>query len=58
MVYRANGTTPLIEAARTACAKTCDGLVLLLHQGAISFGHWFGEPVPLEDMRRGLTAVT
>lgn len=54
MVYRANGSTPLIEAARAAGAKTCDGLVLLLHQGAISFGHWFGEPVPLEAMRQGL----
>lgn len=57
MVYRANGATPLIEAAKSAGAKTCDGLVLLLHQGAISFGHWFGEPVPLEEMRRGLTGA-
>ncbi|HSI65141.1 MAG TPA: shikimate dehydrogenase [Candidatus Saccharimonadia bacterium] len=57
MVYLANGTTPLIEAAKAAGARTCDGLVLLLHQGAISFGHWFGEPVPLEEMRRGLTSA-
>lgn len=54
MVYRARGTTPLISAARAIGAKTCDGLVLLLHQGAISFKHWLGEPVPLEVMRRGL----
>ena len=54
MVYRAEGTTPLISAAKAAGAKTCDGLVLLLHQGAVSFAHWFGEPVPLEVMRRGL----
>lgn len=54
MVYRNTGPTPLIAAAREVGAKTCDGLTLLLHQGAISFGHWFGEPVPLEVMRRGL----
>jgi shikimate dehydrogenase len=57
MVYRTGGATPLIEAAKAVGARTCDGLVLLLHQGAISFGHWFGEPVPLEEMRRGLTAA-
>ncbi len=56
MVYRSCGPTPLIAAAKDAGAKTCDGLTLLLHQGAISFGHWFGEPVPLEAMRRGLMA--
>lgn len=54
MVYRSSRATPLIAAARDAGAKTCDGLTLLLHQGAISFGHWFGEPVPLEAMRLGL----
>lgn len=56
MVYRSTGPTPLIAAANVAGAKTCDGLTLLLHQGAISFGHWFGEPVPLEVMRRELIA--
>jgi shikimate dehydrogenase len=54
MVYRGSDETPLIAAAKAAGAKTCDGLLLLLHQGAISFGHWFGEPVPLEAMRQGL----
>ena len=54
MVYRSGAETPLITAAKAAGAKTCDGLVLLLHQGAISFAHWFGEPVPLEAMRAGL----
>jgi shikimate dehydrogenase len=55
MVYRGNGETPLITAAKASGAKTCDGLLLLLHQGAISFGHWFGEPVPVEAMRQGLS---
>ena len=54
MVYRSDGDTPLIAAAKAAGAKTCDGLTLLLHQGAISFAHWFGEPVPLAEMRAGL----
>jgi shikimate dehydrogenase len=54
MVYGTSGQTPLITAAQAVGAKTCDGLLLLLHQGAISFGHWFGEPVPLDVMRRGL----
>jgi len=57
MVYRKGGTTPLIAAARDAGAACCDGLPLLLHQGAVSFGHWFGEPVPLEVMREGLRAA-
>jgi shikimate dehydrogenase len=56
MVYRKGGTTPLVAAARAVGAACCDGLPLLLHQGAVSFGHWFGEPVPLEAMREGLRA--
>jgi shikimate dehydrogenase len=55
MVYRANGTpTPLIADALHAGAKTTDGLSLLLHQGALSFEHWFARPAPLEVMRQGL----
>jgi shikimate dehydrogenase len=55
MVYRATGgPTPLIAAAHQAGAKTTDGLSLLLHQGAISFEHWFQTPAPLEAMRQGL----
>jgi shikimate dehydrogenase len=54
MVYRADGETPLLADAKQACAKVVDGLTLLLHQGAISFEHWFGRPAPLEAMRAGL----
>lgn len=54
MVYRAGGETPLLADARRAGARTVDGLALLLHQGAISFEHWFGRPAPLEVMREGL----
>ncbi|MFZ2277954.1 MAG: shikimate dehydrogenase [Prosthecobacter sp.] len=54
MVYRAGGETPLLADARKAGARTVDGLTLLLHQGAISFEHWFDRPAPLEVMRAGL----
>lgn len=54
MVYRAETDTSLIHAARQAGAGACHGLTLLLHQGAISFEHWFGNPVPLEAMRSAL----
>jgi shikimate dehydrogenase len=54
MVYRADGETPLLADAKQAGAKVVDGLTLLLHQGAISFEHWFGRPAPLEAMRAGL----
>jgi shikimate dehydrogenase len=54
MVYRAAGETPLLADARLAGAKTVDGLSLLLHQGAISFEHWFGGTAPLRTMREGL----
>lgn len=55
MVYRASGPTELIQAAVKAGARHADGMCLLLHQGAISFEHWFpGVTAPLEAMRQGL----
>lgn len=54
MVYRTEGSTPLLADAAQAGARTVDGLALLLHQGAISFEHWFARPAPLEVMREGL----
>ncbi len=54
MVYRADGETTLLADARKAGARTVDGLSLLLHQGGISFEHWFDRPAPLEVMRAGL----
>lgn len=56
-VYRASGEpTPLLAAAYAAGARSVGGLALLLHQGALSFEHWFGRPAPIEAMRQGLTA--
>ena len=54
MVYRADGETPLLADAKAVGARTVDGLTLLLHQGAISFEHWFDRPAPLEVMCKGL----
>lgn len=55
MVYRASGPTELIQVATAAGARHADGMCLLLHQGAISFEHWFpGVTAPLEAMRAGL----
>ena len=54
-VYRADGSpTPLEAAAQRAGARTVGGRALLLHQGALSFEHWFGGEAPLGEMRRGL----
>jgi len=58
MVYRASGPTELIQQAAAAGSKSADGMSLLLHQGAISFEHWFDRPAPVEAMRAGLMAAT
>lgn len=58
MVYRASGPTELIQAATNAGARHADGMCLLLHQGAISFEHWFPDlTAPIEAMRAGLAAA-
>lgn len=55
MVYRAGGQkTSLGRTAERSGAAYIDGSLLLLHQGAISFEHWFQRPAPLEEMRAGL----
>lgn len=58
MVYKPVGQlTSLGQAAIDASARYVDGATLLLHQGAISFEHWFQQPAPLEVMRAGLAAA-
>ncbi len=58
MVYRADGAlTSLGTVARDSGASYVDGRLLLLHQGAISFEHWFQQPAPLEVMRVGLASA-
>ena len=46
--------TPLMRAADAAGARSANGLSMLLHQGALSFEHWFHRPAPLEVMRTAL----
>ncbi len=56
-VYRATGVpTPLVAAAREAGANAVGGWSLLLHQGALSFEHWFGGTAPLAAMQAALTS--
>jgi shikimate dehydrogenase len=43
--------TALVRAAREAGVRTVDGLEVLVHQGALSFERWTGQPAPLEAMR-------
>ncbi len=48
--------TPLQRAADSVGARSANGLTMLLHQGAISFEHWFQQPAPIEVMRAALLA--
>lgn len=57
MVYRP-AITRLLEDARTAGARTANGLSLLLHQGALSLEIWLNRPAPLEVMREALQRET
>jgi shikimate dehydrogenase len=57
-VYRGDDTpTALLAVAQQAGARTAGGLVMLLHQGALSFEHWFGQPAPIELMRAALRPI-
>lgn len=46
--------TVLLKAARSRGAVTVDGTGMLVHQGAIAFEIWTGQPAPVEVMRRAL----
>jgi shikimate dehydrogenase len=54
MVYRAQGDTPLASWGRRYGVPAVDGRLMLLHQGAFAFEHWFGQPVPLAVMRAAI----
>jgi shikimate dehydrogenase len=54
MAYRSASDTPLVAWARQSGIPAVDGRLMLLHQGAFAFEHWFGSPVPLEVMREAL----
>lgn len=46
--------TPLLKLAETTGCQTANGLSMLIHQGALSFQHWFPGAEPLPWMRRAL----
>ena len=48
--------TKLQHAAEEAGARSANGLSMLLHQGALSFGIWFDREAPLDAMRAALLA--
>jgi shikimate dehydrogenase len=56
LVYRPLRTT-LLERASKNGLRTVDGLGMLLHQGAVAFSRWTGQPAPLDVMRQALIAA-
>jgi len=53
LMYGAKGSR-FLEDARAARRRTLDGTGMLLHQGALAFTLWTGQPAPLAVMRRAL----
>lgn len=56
LLYRPS-TTPLLEAARAAGARSFGGLGLLLHQAALSFELWTGQAPSLDVMSAAALAA-
>ena len=54
LVY-SRDSTPLVEAAAAMGIPAADGREMLILQGAAAFRRWFGDPVPVEEMRRALS---
>lgn len=46
--------TPLLRAAQARGCPVLNGLSMLLHQGAMAFELWTGQPAPVDVMRRAL----
>ncbi len=53
LLYRPEQTS-FLRQARAARRSTVDGRRMLLHQGALAFSLWTGQPAPLQDMTRAL----
>ena len=56
IVY-APAETPLLRAARDAGLPVLGGLPMLIHQGALAFELWTGQPAPLDAMREAARAA-
>jgi shikimate dehydrogenase len=46
--------TALLHAAEQAGARSANGILMLLHQGALSFSTWFDREAPMDAMRKAL----
>jgi shikimate dehydrogenase len=56
MIYNP-AETRLLCQARTLGLRASNGLPMLLHQGALAFSLWTGQPAPLEAMRAALLSA-
>lgn len=55
MVYGTH-TTSFVQSAVEANIRACDGLELLVQQGAVSFERWWGREAPVDAMREAVGA--
>ncbi len=55
MAYRSGEETALVLAARSLGFRAASGRSMLLHQGALAFSLWTGEPAPIETMKSALS---
>jgi shikimate dehydrogenase len=53
-VVYGSSKTSLLRAADEAGARGANGLLMLLHQGALAFSIWFDREAPIEAMRAAL----
>jgi shikimate dehydrogenase len=51
------GPATFVTAAKRLGIPAVDGGEMLVHQGAVSFERWWGEPAPIDAMRRALEAA-
>ena len=58
LVYRADGDTALVRAAKERGLPTVDGLEILVQQGALSFERWTGTEAPVDAMRKAVRVST
>ena len=50
-------TTSFVESAESLGIRAVDGGEMLVQQGAVAFERWWGEPGPVDAMRRALATA-